>query len=256
MALAVGLAAPCFGWGEEGHRLVVAIAEGLMTPAAKARVTATLMPGERLQELASWADEIRRTRKDTEEWHYVDVPLTSAGLDMKRDCPNGNCVVGKVVDFRNKWRDPSLSPGSRREALLFLVHFIGDLHQPLHCEDNGDRGGNDVPVLFLHGRTNLHTLWDSGLLRDMDGEDHLITALNQAITAEEAAAWSGSTVEQWADESFHAAQTTVYGLLPAAPAGQAVPLSKWYEQMAQPVVEQQLKKAGVRLAAVLNAGAQ
>jgi hypothetical protein len=214
------------------------------------------MPGEKLEDLASWADEIRRTRKDTEEWHYVDVPLTSSGLDMERDCPKGNCVVAKIADFRNKWVDPSLSADSRREALLFLVHFVGDLHQPLHCEDNGDRGGNDVPVVFLHGRTNLHALWDSGLLRDMVGEDHLLPALNDAITAEEAAAWSGSTVEQWADESFHAAQTTVYGLLTAAPAGQAVQLGEWYEQMAQPVVEQQLEKAGVRLAAILNASAQ
>ena len=256
MAVAVGCAAPCFGWGEEGHRLVAAIAEGLMTPAAKARVAATLMPGESLDELASWADEARRTRKETEEWHYVDIPLMSAGLDMHRDCPKENCVVGKIVEFRNKWLDASLSVESRREALLFLVHFVGDLHQPLHCENNEDRGGNDVPVQFLDARTNLHALWDSGLLRTMEGEDHLLATLRQAITVDEAGAWSGGTVEQWADESFHAAQATVYGLLPAAPGGQAAQLGEWYEQMAQPVVEQQLEKAGVRLAAILNAGAQ
>jgi len=253
---AVGCAAPCFGWGEEGHRLVVRIAESLMTPAAKAQVAATLMPGESLEDLASWADEVRRTRKDTEEWHYVDVPLTSAGLDMKRDCPRGNCVAAKVSDFRKAWRDPSLSAEGRREALLFLVHFVGDLHQPLHCEDNGDRGGNDVRVAFLKTHTNLHALWDSGLLRNMEGEDRLLAALGKAITAEEAAAWSGGTVEQWVDESFHAAQATVYGLLPAAPKGQTVAVGEWYQQMAEPVLEQQLEKAGVRLAAILNASAQ
>jgi len=256
LAVAAGYAAPCFGWGEEGHRLVVRIAEGLMTPAAKAQVAATLMPGESLEDLASWADEVRRTRRDTEEWHYVDVPRTSAGLDMKRDCPKGNCVAGKVSDFRKAWRDPSVSAESRREALLFLAHFVGDLHQPLHCEDNDDRGGNDVRVLFLKTHTNLHALWDSGLLRTMAGEDHLLAALVQAITPKEVAAWSSGTVEQWVDESFHAAQTTVYGLLPAASKGQTVPLGEWYEQMAEPVLEQQLEKAGVRLAAILNAGAQ
>lgn len=256
MTLAVGCAAPCFGWGEEGHRLVLAIAEELMTPATKARVAATLLPGESLSELASWADEVRRTRKDTEEWHYVDIPLMSAGLDMKRDCPKENCVIAKIVDFRSKWLDPSLSTESRREALLFLVHFVGDLHQPLHCENNDDRGGNDVPVLFLRTHTNLHALWDSGLLRTMEGEDHLLATLRQAITANETAAWSGGTVEQWADESFHAAQATVYGLLPSAPGGQVAQLGEWYGQMAQPVLERQLEKAGVRLAAILNAGAQ
>jgi hypothetical protein len=256
MAVAVSCAAPCFGWGEEGHRLVVAIAEGLMTPEAKARVAATLMPGETLEEMASWADQVRRTRKETEEWHYVDIPLMSAGLDVKRDCPKGNCIVAKIGDFRQAWRDSSLSAESRREALLFLVHFVGDLHQPLHCEDNEDRGGNDVPVLFLRAHTNLHAMWDSGLLRDMEGEDRLLATLRQAITPEEAAAWSGGTVQEWAEESFHAAQSTVYGLLPVAPAGQAAQLGEWYEQMAQPVLEQQLEKAGVRLAAILNAGAQ
>jgi len=256
IALAMSWGAPCFGWGEEGHRLVVAIAEGLMTPAAKARLAATLMPGETLEELATWADEIRRTRKETEEWHYVDIPLTSAGLDMKRDCPKGNCVVAKISDFREAWVNASLSAESRREALLFLVHFVGDLHQPLHCEDDGDRGGNDVRVQFLRAHTNLHALWDTGLLRDMEGEDHLLATLRQAITTEQAAAWSRGTVEEWANESFHAAQTTVYGLLPRAPAGQTAQVGEWYEQMAQPVLEEQLEKAGVRLAAILNAGAQ
>lgn len=256
IAAAVGSAPLCFGWGEEGHRLVVRIAEGLLTPAAKAQVAATLMPGESLEELASWADEVRRTRKETEGWHYVNIPLTSAGLDMKRDCAKGNCIVAKISDFQKAWRDPAASLESRREALLFLVHFVGDLHQPLHAVDNDDRGGNDVPVLLGNAHTNLHAVWDSGLLRSMPGEDHLFDALRQAISPDEVNAWSGSSVEQWADESFHAAQSTTYGLLPTVAKGQTVTLGEWYEQMAEPVLEQQLEKAGVRLAAILNAGAQ
>jgi hypothetical protein len=133
---------------------------------------------------------------------------------------------------------------------------VGDLHQPLHCEDNDDRGGNDVAVLYRKAHTNLHAVWDSGLLRSMAGEDQLLAALVEAITADEAAAWSAGTVEEWTNESFQAARTTVYGLLPPAPKGQTVPLGEWYAQMAEPVVEQQLEKAGVRLAAILNAGAQ
>jgi S1/P1 Nuclease len=246
----------CFGWGDEGHRLIVRIAEGLLTPAATAQVKATLMPGESLEDLASWADQIRSSRPETYNWHFVDIPLGSNGLDMQRDCPQGDCIIQKIADFRTAWRDPHASASARREALLFLVHFAGDLHQPLHCANNDDRGGNDVPVSFEGAQTNLHALWDSGLLRDMPGEDHLFATLNAAITRDQVTTWSKGTVEQWAGESFQAAQTTVYGLLPVVAKDQTVQLGEWYEQMAEPLLEQQLEKAGVRLAAILNGNAQ
>jgi hypothetical protein len=257
--LAVAMAVntpPGFGWGEEGHRLVVRIAETLMTPAARAQVQATLTPGESLEDLASWADQIRQSRPETYNWHFVDIPLDSAGLDMQRDCPQGNCVIAKISDFRTGWLKPAATPASRREALLFLVHFAGDLHQPLHCENNDDKGGNEVSVEFLGASTNLHALWDSGLLRAMPGEDQLFKTLSQAITPDMVSSWSSGTVEEWAGESFQIARTTVYGLLPAAGKGQPVNLGEWYEQMAEPVLEQQLEKAGVRLAAILNGTAQ
>jgi hypothetical protein len=254
---ALAFCAPsCFGWGEEGHRLIVRIAESLLTPAAAAQVQATLNPGEFLDDLASWADEVRHTRPDTASWHFVDIPLNSSGLDMNRDCPQGNCVIAKIEDFRSQWQNPALSRESRREALLFLVHFVGDLHQPLHCSNNNDRGGNDVPVEFLGSRTNLHALWDVGLFRTMPGEDELLAKLEQAITPDQGAPWSAGTVEQWAGESFAAAQSTAYGLLPTVASGETVELDSRYALMAQPVVEQQLEKAGVRLAAILNTKAQ
>ena len=252
LTVAVSSANLCFGWGEEGHRLVVRLADGLLTPTARAQVMATLAPGDSLEELASWADEVRRTRKETEPWHYVDIPLQSMGLDMKRDCPQNDCIIAKIADFRKQWRDPSASPEARREALLFLVHFVGDLHQPLHCEDHEDKGGNEVRVEFFGSQTNLHSLWDSGLFKRMPGEDHLFTTL-QRIAEEHAADWPRGTVEQWATESFHIAQQTVYGLLPPE---QPARLGELYEQMVMPVVEEQLAKAGVRLAAILNGTAQ
>lgn len=249
-------APPSFGWGEEGHRLIVRIAESLLTPTVAAQIQATLNPGESLEDLASWADEIRQSRPNTASWHFVDIPLNSTGLDMNRDCAQGNCVIGKIEDFRIQWQNPSLSQASRREALLFLVHFVGDLHQPLHCENNNDRGGNDVPVEFLSSHTNLHALWDSGLLGTMPGEDQLFATLTQAFTPDQVTAWSSGTVEQWAGESFAAAQATAYGLLPTVAKGETVTLGSWYALAAQPVVEQQLEKAGVRLAAILNGTAQ
>ncbi|MBV8904505.1 MAG: S1/P1 nuclease, partial [Acidobacteriia bacterium] len=132
IAVAVCTAPSGFCWGEEGHRLTVRIAEAFLTAAAKQQIQATLMPGESLEDLASWADQIRQSRPQTYNWHFIDIPLDSAGLDMHRDCPTGNCVIAKIADFRSAWRDTSATAESRREALLFLVHFVGDMHQPLH----------------------------------------------------------------------------------------------------------------------------
>ncbi|MBV9508643.1 MAG: hypothetical protein JO323_26960 [Acidobacteriia bacterium] len=232
------------------------IAQGLLTPQAQAQVQAALAPGEALAGLASWADDIRKVRPETGPWHYVDIPLNSTGLDMMRDCPKGNCVIAKIEEFRDRWRNPSVSAEGRREALLFLVHFVGDMHQPLHCVDNSDQGGNQVPVVFQGSATNLHALWDFGLLRTMRAEDELLGQLQQAITPQVVTEWSRGTVEQWAMESWRTAQTSVYGPLPAHTPDQPVQLGEGYAKMAQPVVEQQIEKAGVRLAAILNASAQ
>jgi nuclease S1 len=245
-------APPSFGWGEEGHRLILRIAEGLLTPAAQARVKATLNPGESLEDLASWADEVRQSRPETYNWHFVDIPLTGTGLEMARDCPQGNCIIAKISDFETGWVAPTANQASRREALLFLVHFVGDLHQPLHCANQHDRGGNDVPVEFRGSHTNLHALWDVGLFGTMPGEEELLLKLTQAITPAQAAAWSIGATEQWAGESWAAAESAAYGTLPLVANGESVRLDSWYALRAEPVVEQQLAKAGVRLATVLN----
>jgi len=228
------------------------MAEELLTPAAAARVNATLAPGETITALSSWADEIRKTRKETEPWHFVDIPIDSSGLDMNRDCPQAECVIAKIAEFRKRWRDEALSPAERREALLFLVHFVGDMHQPLHCANNHDRGGNDVTVEFEGARMNLHRLWDSALIDRMPAEEQLFVTLGHAITGDERTAWSSGDVESWAGESFQAARDIVYGNLPRVGPGETPVLRGAYENDADAIVERQLKKAAVRLAAILN----
>lgn len=238
---------PAFAWGPEGHRLVARMAQEMLTPDAAARLQVTLQPGESIASLASWADQVRNTRKETEPWHFIDIPVDSSGLNMQRDCPPAGCVLSKISDFRRQWLDPQLSPSARREALLFLVHFVGDMHQPLHCADNQDRGGNEVTVEFGGASMNLHHLWDSALLGRMPPEDQLFVSLSQAITPAEKADWERGSVEDWAGESFDLARKVVYGDLP-----QNHRADKTYERIADPVVERQLQKAAVRLAAILN----
>ena len=109
-------------------------------------------------------DQIRRDRAATGPWHYVDIPIDKPHLDMARDCPKGDCVIAKIEEFQKVVVDPAATPVQRKEALMFLVHFVGDMHQPLHCSDNKDKGGNDVKLDFFGRPSNLHSVWDSGLL--------------------------------------------------------------------------------------------
>jgi hypothetical protein len=244
---------PSFAWWAEGHRLAARIAEEQLTPAARAQVTAILKPGETLESVAAWADEVRGRRRDTGPWHYIDIPINKPHLDMARDCPKGDCVVAKVEDFEKALRDPSLDPVKRREALMFLVHFVGDMHQPLHCSDNGDKGGNGVRVTVpnVARPTNLHSAWDGAMLEQVGTEDQLF-ALLSPDALKHAKKWSKGTVEDWAEQNHKAAQKVVYGKLPKAANGAPVTLTAAYEKKADPLMEQQIEKAGDRLARILN----
>ncbi|HYW45739.1 MAG TPA: S1/P1 nuclease [Bryobacteraceae bacterium] len=222
-----------------------------LTPAARARVEEILGPDRTMASVASWADEVRRSRPETAPWHFVDIPINQTHLDMQRDCAKGDCIVGEIAVLRQKLQDPAIAPDQRREALMFLIHFIGDMHQPLHCSDDEDRGGNTVRVVFHDHQTNLHSVWDSGLLSRMPPEDRLFEELSKE-SARHAKKWSKGTVTNWAEQSHRSAVKTVYGLLPKEPAGTPIPLTGQYETSADPLVKVQIEKAGARLAAVLN----
>jgi hypothetical protein len=238
-------------WGPEGHSLVARIADAQLTPAARARVAAILAPGQTMASIASWADEVRRSRPDTAPWHYIDIPIDQPRLNMARDCPKGDCVIAKIADLRKTLLNPATPAAEQREALMFLVHFIGDMHQPLHCSNDGDRGGNGVRVVFHDRQMNLHSVWDSGLLSRLAPADELFPALSEE-SMRQRKKWRKGTVEQWAEQSHQAAQKVVYGLLPKVPAGTPIPLDAEYEKIAGPLVREQIEKAGARLAAVLN----
>jgi nuclease S1 len=251
-ALAV-LAYPmaAFAWGSEGHSLVAQIAESQLTAAVRLRVTEILGPGRTLSSVASWADEVRRARPETATWHYVNIPITEPHLDMARDCPGNDCVLARITSLRETLRDPATSPAVRAEALMFLVHFVGDIHQPLHCGDIQDKGGNAVRVTVAGQTTDLHRAWDSLLLGRIGSAEQLLPALSEE-SARHARKWRRGTVADWAEESHAAAQRKVYGKLPKAPPDAPARLDAAYERMANPVIRKQLEKGGARLARVLN----
>jgi hypothetical protein len=259
-------------WGPEGHAIVADIAQQHLTPAASAEVTALLKQDglSRLDEISSWADAHRKELPQTGSWHYVDIPLHAKDYVAARDCQQGNCVVSRLDHFAQVLADKSAAPPARLEALKWVVHLAGDIHQPLHAEDNDDKGGNTVQVQFFGRGTNLHSVWDGRIIRkalDLKSGpnytfDHAIVqsdamTLDREITEAQRNAWAPSTslsslgrdVIGWADESHLLAQKVAYTDL-AKPSGEA--WSQRYQAKAWPVVKTRLEQAGVRLAAILN----
>jgi hypothetical protein len=245
-----------FAWGYTGHRMIAEIAEQFLEPET-ARQVRDLLAIENvttLAEVSTWADQIRAQRPETAPWHYVDIPVhTSAGepkgYDAARDCPNNACVVGKIQEFERVLADRQASERQRLEALEFLAHFIGDVHQPLHASDDHDRGGHDLPVTFAGRQTNLHAVWDTGIIEQaVKGDERgYAIRLAQHVTQPELSQWSQGDPISWANESHDVATSVVYDELPHAGI-----LPDSYEAQALPIVNEQLERAGVRLAKVLN----
>lgn len=238
-----------WSWGRIGHRITVKMAEARLTPAAVAAIK-DLLDGQSLVEISTWADEQRSP--GTAPWHYVNVPITESRYDPKF-CPDSGCVVSKVEDFKRVLMDPKATRADKQIALKFLVHFLQDMHCPVHVGDNGDRGGNDLQLQFFDVGTNLHRIWDSQIIERAGlTEDEWVKRLNSIATEEKTAEWSRGTVEDWATETLQAVKLAYH--LPASDEllRPGTKLGEEYYQMALPIAETQLAKAGVRVAAVLN----
>ncbi|HET6430847.1 S1/P1 nuclease [Dyella sp.] len=259
-------------WGPEGHAIVADIAQQHLDPAAAAQVRTLLgVEGlQRLDQISSWADGNRKERPHTGSWHYVDIPLHANSYVPARDCARNNCVIAQISHFAQVLADRSAAPAARLEALKWVVHFVGDVHQPLHAEDDDDKGGNTVQVQFFGRGSNLHAVWDGGVLRHALGLvpgpnysfDHAAVQaaamrLDEAISPADRTAWSAigglpalyhQTVS-WAGESHTLARDVAYAHLDGR---NQAGWSQRYQDLAWPVTRTRLQQGGVRLAAVLN----
>lgn len=245
-----------WAWGNEGHKVVALIAASELSPAAKAKVE-QLLGGDAastMADVSTWADKIRRGRPETGPWHYVNIEITSAGYDAPRDCPNDACVVAQVQRDAAIVSDRTLAQPVRAEALRFLIHFVGDLHQPLHAGDNHDRGGNEVRVVLNGDRKNLHAVWDTAVVEALGDDPGTVAAtLERQITPAEKRQWSQGSVVDWANQSFRIAKTKIYPTLPGTGGTDApIILPSDYAHRQAGITGTQLERAGVRLAALLN----
>lgn len=257
------MATNTYAWGPDGHAAVGAIADANLSPAAKTAVSELLkndlnargFPSGRttLAQVASWSDEIRSTsegRKDA-HWHFRDNPLCES---RQSECKNGGCVDAKILEMETTLKNNSASPLEKNEALKWLVHLVGDIHQPLHTASNNDSGGNGVNVALLgiktKGRQTLHKVWDTALVKEV--------LKSGPITATLTSSFAPQSVNTWLQESHQLAVDVAYGKLPGFQCGapqsdQIVVLDKNYQAEAETVIKTQLQLAGLRLAATLNA---
>jgi hypothetical protein len=233
-------------WWDLGHRVVARLAEPRLTPHTREAVR-DILGGQSIADASVWADNIRQYRHDADRLHYVNIPLGDAVYDPVRDCPHGQCIIAAIEHDRRVLADAGTSPEERAEALRFLIHFMGDLHQPLHVADDGDRGGNSRTVIFLGHPTDLHKVWDGELI-DSSGlsQADYVEYLLGRMQSLDLRALERGTVVDWAMEGHRIAAEHAYRLPADGHIGRA------YLEANRPIIDHALIAGGVRLAKVLN----
>jgi hypothetical protein len=265
-------------WGDQGHEVVALVAQSFLDPAVRKKVNALLaadtdpLTAHNIAAAATWADKLRDSNENgarlkTRQWHFVDIEIKNPDIDkacfghptippgtLASTGPADDCVVDKIEQFTAELASSSTSPEEQIVALKFLLHFVGDVHQPLHSSDDHDSGGNSKNVSasgFKAG--NLHHFWDTEFVAQLGSSaDTIASDLIENISADQMKTWSQGRPSDWALESFQVAKDDAYGQLPDPSARKSYRLSDDYISMATADVAAQLSKAGVRLAFVLN----
>jgi hypothetical protein len=292
-------------WGCRGHETVAALAEKHLTPQTKQALLALLTVNpidpqlkrycgqtglDAFVDSSTWADDERGLEPTTAPWHFIDIPLGATQGPAQRFCGAGGCVLQAITDQLTILKDKSAPGPKRAAALRFIIHFVGDLHQPLHGSTNSDRGGNCVPVKYFgrnpHPRNNsyipnLHHVWDTEIPESqMQGADpsEFADTLDAAFESS-FASWQqgGMQLDAWAWESHDHALETAYGAFskpiavePDVPANACTDdnnigqrmlhkhlvIGAAYRDQAASVAEERLAQAGIRLAMILNDAAK
>ena len=241
------ISSTAFAWGVLGHRVVAQLAQKQLTSAAQVQVDRLLAVtgAHRLADIATWPDDLRdldpNLFKQTSRLHYINFRSRDCIYDPPRDCRNGECVVAAIQHYAAILGDRSRSDAERAQALSFVVHFVGDVHQPLHASYLDDKGGNDYQVRWHDRGTNLHKIWDTTMLNSTDLSYQALA--NQL--AENARAVPQGNPAQWAEESCRIVRDD--GVYPPTRNIDAA-----YVERELPVAEERLREAGARLAALLN----
>lgn len=254
LLLATLLPRPAHAWGAVGHRLVAHLAADELAPGARAEV-ARLLRGEAdptLAGVANWADELRDNPvagdpdlgKRSSRWHYVNLAEDDCGYRAVAHCPDGNCVIEAIRRQRDILADRRQPDAARAQALKFLVHFVGDIHQPLHASGRG-KGGNTVQIQYDGRGSNLHQLWDRSVILDSGLSERAYLQHLQRMPMPSEATGDANDPAAWAVASCKV--TLRDGFFPQRPTIRPSYFTQW-----RPTADAQLRIAGHRLAMLLN----
>ena len=305
VAFFLSLPSSAAAWGCKGHQVVALLAEKHLTPHALAMVNQILRgspvdPGlsryckeggiDPMADASTWPDDVRTQRPETPPWHYIDIPLGTTHREVEKYCdPQEHCVTWAISDELKTLRSTDADLQKKADALRFLIHFVADLHQPLHAVTNNDWGGNCVPVAFFNEQPqlrnpqleiyapNLHAVWDINILERATADKtaaQVVSDLDESFRRKIRRWQKGpADVDSWARESYRLAAKNVYGKLPERiPVEAPQPtkscaddnhisarmlklnerLDDAYQKMAAPIVRERLAQAGARLALLLN----
>lgn len=273
IAIVVWLPERTAAWGIRGHQVIARIAMARLSTTARQAIAELLEPGETLESVSTWADQIKTERAETKSWHMVSISLSDTRYTRAKSCgQNETCIIEAIDQQITILKNTNNDSAKRAEALKWLVHLIGDLHQPFHVTTNTnpqDLGANRVRVTSLSGRaTNLHDVWDADLVEYGlnqsaksvgDYATRLGLKVDQSSTSQSNRGGSYSTqgsVTDWAMEAhklpWNAYIDTRSGQFMVADPKRSWTLDQTYYDKNVQVVEVQLSRAGVRLAKILN----
>jgi hypothetical protein len=246
-----GITITAYCWGVTGHRVVAEIAQNHLSKKARKELK-DLIGRETLAEWANWPDFIKSDTTHTwdmaSKWHYVNIPGNLSKDDFMKALKEfkGENLYTQIQEMMKELKDHSLDNEKRQVALRFLIHFIGDLHQPLHVGREEDQGGNKINVTWFEKPTNLHAVWDNLLVEEQQYSYTEYAKILDIASDEEENAITSSSLEDWFYESYELANK-VYANVPGN--GK---LSYRYNYIFKDDLDKQLLKGGLRLAKVLN----
>lgn len=241
------MSAPALGWGQTGHRVTGAIAQQYLSPLSQAALM-ELLPDSSLAEASTYADEMLSHpsefwQKTSKPWHYVTVPKGKSYPEI--GAPHEGDALSALKQFTETLRSPSASIDEKRLALHFVVHLIGDLHQPLHAGNGTDLGGNTTKVRFFWQDSNLHRVWDTQMLGQRQlSYTEWTRRLTRKITAEDIRNWASTDPLIWVEESIKI-RDEIY-----PEDSNNMGYDYLYDHL--PTVTTRLKMAGIRMAMYLN----
>ena len=238
-------------WGVTGHRTIGKIAENHLTSKAKAAVQA-LLGNQSLADVATWADEVRSLPeyKKTGSWHFLNLPLGLSYAEFQKQV-NGmreDNVYNALEKCEQELVDKNTTRVQKTEALKFVVHFVGDLHQPMHISRAEDKGGNTIQLNYEGKGLNLHSLWDTYLLEHQGLSYEQLAEKYDHITPRQIKQWQGDPLMKWIWESYEIS-SQLYAEIDRLN-GRSI--DDAYYQAHIGVIGERIQKAGIRLAGVLN----